>query len=474
MRIDNEELMLRLYQRALGHGAELDDGDDLATVIHNGSERRLVTFEDLDRRYALLEPYGAPSVYVNRFDFLPIQDADLKRRLAGEVVAFGEDQHGNPKYVEAFKFWTGHADRHVYRRIVFTGRRTAADEFNLFRGLGVEPKRGECELIKAHIEEVICGSDAAMADALMKLMAWQLQNIGKPSRIIVVLQSRQQQVGKGILLGEVLGRIWGPSGHIASTMDPISGRFNTAVRGVGFIFLDEVLFAGDRATSDSLKKYSTATSIAIEEKFCPSLPCPIGLNFWLATNHAAGAFIEESDERYLCLECSPHRVGDSAYFSALMGEIENGGREAFADFLLNLDVSGFVPWRDIDRRNDAKAKMVRDGVNPYDARKWLEACCECEQILGCKRPDSGDWLEWAEGDSLKFAALSNAYVEWQKTVKTGRKAEPTPIGKLGELLGGCGFVEKRTARARLRVVPSVEDCRAHLWDFEFASRKKEG
>jgi hypothetical protein len=69
----------------------------------------------------------------------------------------------------------------------------------------------------------------------------------------------------------------------------------------------------------------------------------VAVNFWLATNHENAAHIEESDERYWVLNVSEGRRGDHAYFTALSNEIKNGGREAFADFLLHRDVSKFVP-----------------------------------------------------------------------------------------------------------------------------------
>ena len=82
----------------------------------------------------------------------------------------------------AFKFWTRHARRLVYRRIAFTGKETSSDTLNLFKGLGVTPREGCCERVLAHIHKVICSGDDAANDGTLKLMAWQIQNIGKPGR----------------------------------------------------------------------------------------------------------------------------------------------------------------------------------------------------------------------------------------------------------------------------------------------------
>ena len=78
------------------------------------------------------------------------------------------------------------------------------------------------------------------------------------------------------------------------------------------------------------KSLATATTYGIETKGLPIIQCPAAVNFWAATNHEVAAFIEESDVRYWVLDVSEHRVGDTGYFTTLIEEIENGGREAFA------------------------------------------------------------------------------------------------------------------------------------------------
>jgi hypothetical protein len=190
----------------------------------------------------------------------------------------------------------------------------------------------------------------------------------------------------------------------------------------------------------------------------------VAVNFWLATNHENAAHIEESDERYWVLNVSEHRRGDHAYFTALSNEIKDGGREAFADLLLHRDISKFVPWRDCPKNNSAKRDMIRHSVNPYDARKWIEDCCNTECLIG-RRTTEGAWHPWVEGTEHPFAVLSAAYVEWQKGVKSPVAPGPTPTGGLGEILNSAGFVGRRATHGeRVRVLPSTTECLAKLWE----------
>jgi hypothetical protein len=428
-----------------------------------GVEKRITSLSELNDRFALLETPGSASVYISRADNLTIQENDLKRRLAGEVVQTGVKPSGEPIYKSAFTFWTGHAQRHVYRRIAFANKEGALpDTLNLFKGFGVKPREGRCDRIIAHIREVICSGDAASSSAMLKLMAWQMQNIGKPSRVIVVMRTQQHQAGKGLLLAETLLKIYGPAGFAPSSTDQVTGRFNDAIVGRVYIFLDEVMFAGDRRAADAIKSLSTATTYGIETKGLPIIQCPVAVNFWAATNHAAAAFIEEADVRYWVLDVSESKVGDADYFAALHKEIENGGREAFAHHLLNLDVTGFVPLRDVPKNNAAKREMIRRSINPFDARKWIEECCVTRQLIGDRAGDG--WAPFKTGAEHAFHVLSNAYTEWQKGVKSPVAPEPTPLGALGEILNCAGFRLKRTEKARLRVLPDPDDCLATLFE----------
>lgn len=443
--------------------------DEFVTI--GGVEKRLTTLESLNERYALLHAPGSASVYISRPDFLPIQDIDLKRRLAGEVVRIRAPD-GKVSYPAAFTYWTGHAQRHVYRRAVFAPGDQEADVYNLYRGLGLTPRKGRCDRIIAHVEEVICSGNQNDGAAILKLLAWQIQNIGKPSRIVVVLKSKAQQAGKGILLGEVMLKIYGASGFAPASVDQVLGKFNDAIRGRSFIFLDEVLFAGDRRSADAIKRLSTTTVYGIETKNLPVIQCPIAVNLWLASNHDAAAHVEEADARYWALGISEHRVGDSAYFTALMNEIENGGREAFAYYLLNLDVSDFVPARDVPKDNEVKRQMIQLSVNPYDARKWIEDCCHAERLIG--RPNgAGEWVRWVFAEEFGFHSLLNAYVEWQKTVKTRVAPEPTRANELGKVLTEAGFGTHRTSGSNMRVIPDPSTCLELLYNRD-ATRKSGG
>ena len=431
-------------------------------VIVNGIPKTITDMKSLDSRLAQLEAPGQPCVIINRKDALPITNADYNKRLSGEVVVVGVNEKGQPKYIAANKYWEGNTHKHIYRNIVFTNKPTNKNDYNLFTGFGIKPKQGNCNKILNHIKEVVCSDNEINSNALLDLNAWQVQNIGRPSRIITALQSVEQQIGKGCYCNDILAPIFGNSGFTTSDIGQIIGRFNDTIRGKAFIFLDECLFAGDRKAADAIKSLATATRIGVESKGVPTVQFPCATNLFLSTNHADAAHIEEADARYWILEVSPHRKGDTHYFEDLYEEINGGGLSAFLYYLLNRDVRGFVPQRDVPIDNEAKNKMIRNSINPFDARKWLEECCLARMILGCSpreeyKQAGYKWELWKEGEEYENGIFFTAYAEWQKNIKSPVGPKPTAANNFGALLNTAGL-ELRIQVERRRTLPDPIEC----------------
>jgi hypothetical protein len=293
---------------------------------------------------------------------------------------------------------------------------------------------------------------------MLNLMAWQIQHIGEPSRIIVVLISENEQAGKGILLEEVLLKIYGPSGTAPQSTEQITGRFNDIIRGKSYIFCDEILFSGDRKTADAFKRLATTTLMPVEGKGLPILQYPVGVNLWLASNHENAVHLKDGDARYWILKISQHRIGDTKYFNNIISEISNGGREAFAHYLLTRDIYGFVLHRDIKRDNDEHREMIILSLNPFCLRAWLIASCHADLVLGMKI--DGITIEWKKQAKFTHGELWQAYVNWHKgDVKSPIAAQPTPPNRFGEQLGKAGLqAHKGTGGKRQRILPNTEEC----------------
>lgn len=431
----------------------------------NSVPRRIATMDSLNARFAALEAPGKPSCIIHRPDALPLSDKDFRARVATEVVITGVNDKGQPVTMDASRFWPNNAHRHTYRRIAFTSQPVADDTYNLFTGYGCNSVEGDCGLILAHIKEVICAGDSAAYEAMLSLLAWQFQNVGTPSRIIVVLFSEEQQTGKGTLLEHVLVPMAGLGGFMSSNPEHGFSRFNESLRGKFVVFMDEACFAGDRRLADHLKSVAAAKSIPIEGKGVPIIDMPNGMNLFLASNHAHAANVERTDARYWILKVSAHRKGDHAYFADLHRQIEHGGREAFLYFLLNRNVSDFIPQRDIPRENDMLAFNRAMSLPQGHPAIWLEECAEYGRFGG----GTNAVIEWTAGATVKPADLHEAYRAWVRGLK-GHSIAETPMNDLWDFLTSVGFLTRRSNGVRWRVLPALDECRRGIAAFLSGSK----
>ena len=110
---------------------------------------------------------------------------DFKSRMGTSVIVTGVNKDGTVEAKDAAKIWMGDNRRRTASKIVFTSRDIDHECFNLWTGFGVTPRAGSCKLIRRHIWEVICARDSTKYEAFVRLLAWQTQNIGCASRIVV-------------------------------------------------------------------------------------------------------------------------------------------------------------------------------------------------------------------------------------------------------------------------------------------------
>ena len=438
-----------------------------------------------NKRFARLEVPDNPACIILRDEARPIPRDDFQLRLSGEIVCLGIDDDGDARWQDAAKVWRESASKHVYRRIAFTNKPVPSDTMNLFRGYGVTPKKGDCGLILQHIQEVICAGDPVVYEAMLSLIAWQLQHIGEPSRIIVALISEPQQTGKGSLLESVLFPIFGFAGIKVSDIQEITGTFNAILRGKAFVFLDEALFRGDKRAANQVKSLVATQTVALNEKFLPRVHTPVGINIWLASNEEVPVHVEEHDARYWPLWVSPHRwvnperskeenTENVRYWDALHREIANGGLHAFLHEMLTRDISGFRPQRDVPRKNQAHATLVRGGLNEGDPRFWLEESLDNDVLLYVPAPritaddllttsiaDLHDMQQWTPGGEVRSGNLLAAYRVWVTKLR-GYNIAGASLDDFWKLMTTCGFEAGKSKGVRIRKIPDREECRRRL------------
>jgi hypothetical protein len=279
---------------------------------------------------------------------LPKQD--FKTALGGRWVSTN-DPNGNVKRRPAADVWLDAAERCEYRGLQYCPNHIGLkpSHLNLWRGWGdVTPAPGDCSIVIDHIKNIVAAGDKAKADFLLNWLADIFQNPTRKPGVAVVLRGRQG-CGKSVV-GAIARKLLGPKNVLTvNDRDRMLGRFNSAVMNKILLFGEEMLFAGDRATTDKLKHFITGQTLPVEFKFGDALEIESYHRLLLASNHEQVFQAAGEERRFVIYDVSDDKRGDADYFDklyALADGRDNATAAALMKFLLDRDLSGFRPWKD--------------------------------------------------------------------------------------------------------------------------------
>lgn len=325
----------------------------------------------------------------------------------------------------AEKYWRENPERRE-RTIVFKpGAATGHDEYNLWRGFGVEPREGwqKQRRLLRHIWQVICRRDKAKFKYLLRNLAWSVQNPDKHSGVVIVLKSRSQGTGK-TTVGDVMLEIFGQHGARIDDKERLLGRFNDFLETTCFALLEEATWAGDPRSADKLKSVITGDTLQVERKFGTCRQVPNRLKAIATTNHDHAVSAGVSDRRNVVFDVSNERVGDRNWFGALHRDLAEGGTGEFLGLLQRLKLGRWHPREIIKTAETAEQqRMSADSVS-----QWAQACIEADAIVGAGPGSYGTETSFDLGTLVLVQALRDAYTGFCRQHSL-RASGPDAFGK---------------------------------------------
>lgn len=240
------------------------------------------------------------------------------------------------KEIGAAAAWLGHPLRREYARVVFEPNGAESNEYNLWQGLSVTPSPGDCGLLLAHIKDVICNGEE---EHFQYVLAWCADMLQRPTNRpgVAVAIRGEEGIGKGIF-GQVLMRLAAPYSVQVTQGLQVIGRFNSILSAKLLVFMDEAFWAGDKQHEGVLKGLITEKELVIEHKGKEPIKVSNYARILMASNSDWVVPAGHGARRYLVLDASDRYKGETAYFAKLVTHIDEGGLEAFADFLLRFDL----------------------------------------------------------------------------------------------------------------------------------------
>jgi hypothetical protein len=368
--------------------------------------------------------------------------ADIRAWYANELIGQGKNR------TSAGKVWLSHADRRQYQGIVFAPGKDTPGFLNLYQGFAVEPSRGDYSRIIDHIRNNICKADEEISDYLLAWMADCVQNTGRRPGVAVVLRGRQG-TGKSILC-EQFGKLFGPHFIHISHSGHLTGNFNAHLKDKIVVYADEAFWAGDKKAEGVLKAMITEDTQQIEMKGKDVFTVQNHIRLLISSNHRWVVPAGNEERRFFVIDVGDARMQDKTYFGALVDQMNNGGREAFLQYLLDYDLNGI----DLRTPPNTNALSEQKVYSASPIQSWL-----LERLSDGSPTSEG--REWPA--TIPISELYDDYLHYCQDIGVNRRNNTSIFGReLKQLLPGLETsrpTSKKNSRRRVYVLPSLEECR---------------
>ena len=324
--------------------------------IDQDDARRLETEAKLGKRLKQAGDKGKAADVFWRYVYLDgsqdIYDRQLRQRLPAAAVklALGD----------GFALWQNSADRRVIpaENLIFDPRMTEspADTINTFEGLPLTPNPDleRCQGI-VWLITFLCNGQQDAVEWLTRWLAYPLQRVGAKMDTAVLMHSTMEGSGKSLLFGDIMRPIYGPYGATVGQVQLESSWSQWQSNKLYGLF-EEVVSRDQRYNqTGKIKHMITGKTVRIESKF---------MNGWEEANYMNAVFLSneilpwpigENDRRLLVLW--PEQTLPVKAQKRIGWEIDNGGIEAFYQYLLDYELGDFNE-RTRPPRTPARQRLV--------------------------------------------------------------------------------------------------------------------
>jgi len=176
--------------------------------------------------------------------------------------------------------------------------------------------------IRQHVLEVLCDGDPASARYFWLWLCHMLCRTTQRSTTLCF--SGGQGAGKSIMFDHFVRRLVGESNfHKVNSIEEMTAPFNRPLAETLVTYFNEAFFPGHRSAWGRIKAYITQNFITVNEKYRPAYTIPAYQRIISDSNDDWSAPAQDGDRRHAIFRVSDHRRGDSAYFAALLAEIND-------------------------------------------------------------------------------------------------------------------------------------------------------
>lgn len=324
---------------------EEDDPDDdgQGSQINNPfgwSDMAMDSLENMNRRYIAVVEGGKFRIMHN------VQDPTTKRKHWHRLNVFDfKALHSNqrlerdikvqklpknsPTTVALGEAWVTSPLRRTVDGVTFdpSGKQIPG-WLNLYEGFAYKPSpNGSWEYLNKVIKNALCAGNPQLYDYVINWLAYLFQYPDRRAEVALVFKGGQG-VGKSTL-GNVVAKVIGQHALATQSSEHITGRFNSHLRDLLFLFADEAVKPWDKQGESKLKGLITEEKLPIEQKGQDVVQGHNYIHIIMASNDdwVIPAGVEE--RRFVVSDVSDVYANKKEFWPKLHKELNNGGYERF-------------------------------------------------------------------------------------------------------------------------------------------------
>lgn len=300
-----------------------------------------------------------------------------------------------------------------------------AVKLNTWKGWPMQPKEGSCEFL-LELLRYLCSSDPngeAVFRWVLCWMAYPLQNPGAKMSSAIIMHG-PQGTGKSTVF-QALAKIYGDYSTVLNQRG-LEDKFNSDWSDSKlFILAEEVVTRAEMwHIKNELKELVTGEWIRVNPKNIAAYRQRNQVNIVYLSNEHQPLPLENDDRRH-CVIYTPPAL-EEAFYDQVFVELENGGVEAFYDYLLKLDLDGFHPKKR-PPMTEAKQSLIA-----------LSSPSEMRFVV--------DWMAGDLGLPICPALATDVYAAYLRWCRLNGETKPRPSNQFHGAVSRLPGWEKKKAR----------------------------
>ncbi|MBR0876894.1 bifunctional DNA primase/polymerase [Bradyrhizobium liaoningense] len=368
------------------------------------------------------------------------------------------------------KAWLEWSGRNTVKGVIFAPLQTFPGYLNMWTDYAVAgSKHGSWAHLKEMTHECLCDGDDALYEYVINWLAFMIQKPNVPAESALIFHG-DQGIGKGTL-GNAVAHIIGRHALAVGSAEMLTGRFNSHLQDILFLFADEAVKPYDKAAANKLKHLITEKRITIEGKGRDAVEARNIIHIMMASNENWIIEAARNERRYVVANANAKWMGKTDKWDALHHEMEHGGYDRMMFELKTMNLGDFHPRKIVKtaayseqiKRSFTPIQMYLfnacfDGIWPtplVEAAQW-----EREPIRFFAEDFRTFFRAWAKDNGINPAA--NGRGNNQFLTKDFKDVFPQAKTELRAVVPDDSTVTPAPSdgRAQCFEIPSLADCRA--------------